>query len=156
LPDKLGRLMSDFQVLIRRYKNQHMLQLDAAAGLSERDLAILELVDEKGQASFAEVAKALDMSEIGRKSASTISQTISALYAQRGLVEKRPNPDDQRQPIITLTAQGKAIVEKVKEVRRTILAEVKSAMELSERDASILEAAFARGIMNFEKLLSEK
>ncbi len=152
MPDKLGQLLFGFAARIRRYRNGQMAQIEEAAGLSERDIAILDFVYQKGSATFNEVAEELHIQDIPRSSASSISQAISALYIDQGMVDKRPNPKDQRQPIITLTEKGRAAVEKIKEMRIDMLTKVKIAMELSDSDASVLEQAFARGIANFDKI----
>jgi DNA-binding MarR family transcriptional regulator len=152
LPDKLGQLLFGFAARIRRYRNGRMARIEEAAGLSERDIAILDFVYQKGSATFNEVAEELHIQDVPRSSASAISQAISALYINRGMVEKRPNPKDQRQPIITLTEKGRAAVEKVKEMRIDMLTRVKVAMELNDSDASVLERAFTRGITNFDKI----
>ncbi|MCK5272598.1 MAG: hypothetical protein KAJ52_08465, partial [Sedimentisphaerales bacterium] len=70
----------------------------------------------------------------------------------QGMVEKRPNPKDQRQPIITLTEKGRTAIEKVKEMRIDMLTKVRVAMELNDADASVLERAYARGIVNFDRM----
>lgn len=156
MPDKLGRLLFEFSARVRRYRTSEMARLEAMAALSQRDLSILEFVAEKGQASFAEVAQELNFSDLPGRSASSVSQAIGALYAKHGLVEKRPNPQDQRQPIITLTEKGEAIVESSRQLRAKVLAQVKSAMELNDSDAAVLEKAFSKGIDSFDKLLADK
>ncbi len=152
MPDKLGQLLFGFAASIRRYRNGRMARIGEAAGLSERDMAILDFVYQKGSATFNEVARELHIQDVPRSSASAISQAVSALYIDQGMVEKRPNPKDQRQPIITLTEKGRTTVEKVKEMRIDMLTKVKAAMELNDSDASVLEQAFARGIANFDKI----
>ncbi len=152
MPDKLGRLLFDFAARIRRYRNGQMARIEEAAGLSERDIAILDFVYKKGSATFNEVAEELHIQDVPRSSASAISQAISALYINQGMVEKRPNPKDQRQPIITLTEKGRAVVERVREMRIDMLTKVKVAMELNDTDASVLERAYARGIANFDRM----
>lgn len=156
MPDTLGRLMFEFTGRARRYRSRENALLDELENLSERDLAILEFVFCRDEVTFGEIAKELQLGGMARSSPSTISQAISALYADCGLVEKRPNPEDQRQPIITLTEAGKAIVERILEVRRRVLGKIREALELSESDAAIFEAAFKRGIANLDKLLSEE
>lgn len=64
------------------------------------------------------------------------------------------NPQDQRQPIITLTEKGKITIEKVREVRTKCLSMVRESMELDKENAIILERAFACGIENFDKILN--
>ncbi len=152
MPDKLGQLLFGFAARIRRYRNGQMAQIEEAAGLSERDMAILDFVYQKGSATFNEVAEELHIQDVPRSSASAISQAISALYIDQGMVEKRPNPKDQRQPIITLTEKGRTAIEKVKEMRIDMLTKVRVAMELNDADASVLERAYARGIVNFDRM----
>ena len=156
MPDRLGRLLFEFAARIRRYRNLEMARVESAAKLSEREVAILEFISSKGQATFGEVAKELIASDLPKTSASALSQTISALFTDQGLVEKRLNPQDQRQPIITLTDKGKTILDAVREVRIKVLTKVKASMELSESDALILEQAWARGIVNFDKILAKE
>ncbi len=125
-----------------------------AVGLTERDLAIMEFVFEKGQVTFGEIAKELRVTGVPQASLSSISQRITALYSKHGLVDKRLNPQDQRQPIITLTEKGKTTMEKVWEVRTRCLNKVRESMELDKENAIILERAFSRGIENFDKILN--
>jgi len=153
LPDRLAKLMFDFGSRVRRYRGRLMSQVEAAAGLSERDVAILELVDGRKEITFAEIAQELNLSDVPPASASTVSQAISALFIDRKLVEKRINPEDQRQSIISLTKKGQALVDDIAESRRKLVELLKSSMELTDADAAVLERAFTRGIENFDKLL---
>jgi len=155
LPDKLGRLMSEFSARVRRYRNVEYAHLGSIAKLAERDIAILELVYAKGKATFGEIAEELKMAAVPRSSASTVSQAISALYAEHGLVEKRPSREDQRQPEITLTEKGREAVEKLHKMRMDMMMKIKEAMEVTDAESELLEAAFTRGIKNFDKILSE-
>jgi len=154
VPDKLGRLLSQFAKKIRRYRGREMARTEMAVGLSERDLVILEFVCERGQATFGEIAHELRVANVPKASASSISQRITALYAKHGLVDKRLNPKDQRQPIITLTEKGQITIEKVREVRAKCLSMVRESMELNQENAIILERAFSSGIENFDKILN--
>ncbi|MBN1766743.1 MAG: hypothetical protein JW860_15930 [Sedimentisphaerales bacterium] len=156
MPDTLGRLIFEFGARVRLFKNRTVSQSETIGNLTERDLAILEYVYDKGEASFAQIAQHLHMADIPRASTSAISQTITALYADKGLVEKRLNPQDQRQPIITLTEKGRQTVEIMRKVRLELLTIVKASMDLSETEAAIVEQAFARGIQYFDKLLAHE
>jgi DNA-binding MarR family transcriptional regulator len=153
LPDKLARLMFDFGSRVRRYRSKLMSQVEAMDGLSERDIAILELVAGRKEITFAEVAQELNLSDVPPASASTVSQAISALFIDRKLVEKRINPEDQRQSIISLTKKGQALVDEIAMARQKLVELLKDSMELSDADAAVLERAFIRGIENFDKLL---
>jgi len=155
LPDKLGRLMFDYAALIRRYRDIEMAKIEEAARLTERDLAILNYVYDKGEATFGEIANELHFKAIPRSSASAISQAITALYTHDGLVEKRLNPKDQRQPIVTLTEKGRTVVEKVRAVRIDIYNKVKLSMDLSQEESAVIEEAYSRGITNFKDILED-
>ena len=155
MPDTLGRLLFEYSGQVRRYRARETAQIESIAGLSERDIAILEFINSKKQTTFGEINRELHLSDMPRSSASTVSQAISALFVERGLVEKRLNPQDQRQPIIFLTDKGKALVEEILQVRRDILAKVKETMELDQTGEKMLREALAKGIANFDKLLSQ-
>ena len=156
MPDKLGRLMSEFSAQIRRYRNQEYARQGVIEGMSERDLAILDMVFKKGQATFAEISHELHNANVPKSSASSISQAISALYADRGFVDKRPNPKDQRQPIITLTEKGRVVVEKLHQARIRFLTVAREAMQLSNSESEIMERAFSRGIEYMKKNFSQE
>ena len=156
MSDKLGRLLFDYGSRVRRYRSRVDSQIESLAGLSERDVVILEFVNSKTEVTFGQIAGELSAVQMPRAAASTVSQAISVLFVERKLVEKRLNPKDQRQPLITLTESGKVLVEEIQQVRRQILIKVKETMELDDQDATMLEDALERGIRNFDKLLGDR
>jgi len=153
LPDKLGRLLFEYSGRVRRYRSRVNSQISSLAGLSERDVAILEFINGKKEVTFGQISDELSAARIPRASASTVSQAITSLFVDRKLVEKRLNPKDQRRPIITLTENGMALVEEIQRVRREVLVEVRDSLELSDEGIEMLENALERGIVNFDKLL---
>ena len=155
MPDTLGRLLFEYSGQVRRYRARETAQIESIAGLSERDIAILEFINSKKQTTFGEINQELHLSDMPKSSASTVSQAISALFVERGLVEKRFNPQDQRQPIISLTKKGQALVEEILQVRRNILTKVKETLDLDQDGENMLREALNRGIENFDKLLSQ-
>ncbi len=155
MPDKIGLLIFQYAAQIRKYRNQIMAQMEDVAGLTERDLAILEFVAIRGEVTFSEVTRELNLEGMPKSSASSISQAISALYANRKLVNKRPNPEDQRQPIISLTDKGNDVNNRVQQTRRNLLNKVIESMELTENERQTLEKAYKKGIKNFDKLLNQ-
>ncbi len=154
MPDTLGNLMFELSARIRKYRNSEMAKIVEAAGLTERDLAIMEFVNDKGKATFSEILEDLKMSNLPKASASAVSQAISSMYVEDGLVEKRPNPRDQRQPLISLTDKGKTVVEKNQEVRRKYMMMIRESMELTQEDYEVMIRAFKRGIENFDIMLA--
>ena len=155
MPDRLGLLLFDFSGRVRRYRSRMTSQIRSISGLSDRDTAILEFINSKSETTFGEINRELNLSEMPKSSASTVSQAISALFMERELVEKRVNPRDQRQPIITLTPKGKALVEEILQVRRDILVKVKESLALDEEGEKMLKEALMRGIDNFDNYLMQ-
>lgn len=156
MPDKLGQLLFDYGGRVQRYRSRVNSQIESLAGLSERDVAILEFINSKTEVTFGQIAGELSAAHLPRASASTVSQAISALFVERKLVEKRLNPKDQRQPIITLTENGKALVGEIQQVRRQVLFKVRDSLELSDEEATMLEDALERGIENFDGFLDSQ
>lgn len=87
MPDRLGCLFSEFAREIRRYRGREMARTEMAVGLTERDLAILEFVCEKGQATFGEIAKELRVADVPKASPSSISQRITAFMPNTAWLE---------------------------------------------------------------------
>ena len=156
LSNKLGQLLSDYSGRVRRYQSLVNSQIDSMAGLPERDIAILEFIHGKNEATFGQIADELIAAEMPQASESTVSQAVTAMFVKRELVAKRFDPKDQRRPLITLTEKGKALVEEIQRVRRQVLIEVRNSLELSDGEAAMLEDALERGIGNFDKLLKKK
>lgn len=155
MPEILGSLMGEFNARIRRYRYRKISTSPLISGLSDRDLTILELVYHKQAVTFAEITQELQGANTPRSSTSTISQTVSALWTKNGLVEKRPNPADQRQPIIVLTEKGKKVVKEFLELRRHVLEQIRIVMELDDNEVRIFENVFQRGINNLDKILAD-
>ena len=79
--------------------------------------------------------------------ATTVSTYISR-FLERGLVERRPNPDDRRSYVLLLSAEGNALVDAVSWRMTEVVHEVagESAVELSEiaEALAMLDAAGRR------------
>lgn len=72
--------------------------------LSMAQVSLLSRLDKDGPASVTELAAA------ERVRQQSISATVAAL-AGRGLVGRRPDPDDGRRAVVSLTPVGRAFVE---------------------------------------------
>lgn len=73
-------------------------------GIDGRDLAVLTVVGEDGPLSQQDVVRELDVDR------TTMVVLIDDLE-DRGLVHRRPHPDDRRKNIVELTDHGRAIVD---------------------------------------------
>jgi len=156
MEERLGQLYFEFRDRILRYKRGLYFDEDFIADLSERDLFILDFVDTRGQVTFQEIISHLKLAFTEGISSSTISQTLSKLYIKHKLVEKLPNPQDQRQPIIRLTEKGREVAAKNRRIFHELVDEVIRAMELSPREREIFEKAYSNGIDYFDRYFAEK
>jgi len=100
--------------------------------LSWGESAVLGRLDRGGPATTAELARA----EAVRPQ--SMGSTIAELVA-KGLVERQPHPTDGRQVHIRLTAEGAAMRRRIKDAKRSWLAQ--AIAELDPRDQETLLAA---------------
>ena len=108
--------------------------------LSEREALLLELVGTVGCLSISEIGNFYP-----KVSSSTISTTITKLWKDKKLVDKRILPENQRITTVDLTAKGHAVLEKIKknqsDVFNTVTTSLGLSVEQSESFGYILEHA---------------
>ncbi len=153
MPDTLTLLLFDFGAVVRRYLNRELNKLMTETDLSARDFAIIELLyqTEGHQAKFSEIASELAGSDLPPAAASTVSQAITGLWRRDPrLVDKTPNPDDQRQPIVSLTDAGREVAERIRDLRVRVLRAAQDAMQLREDEYKVFGDVFNRAIPNFK------
>lgn len=156
MADELVQAMLGFGAVIRPYMTKEIAGVVAAAGLSERDLQILEYVGKRGTTTFGDIAEQLQVDARPGTSTSRLSSAVAALFGKHGVIKKEVNPDDQRQTNITLTAKGRRLLERVSEVRTRVYEAIGDAMELNQADAKKMKEVFRRGTSNFEQFLGTK
>ena len=90
---------------------------DAGIELPSNTVALTLYVGDKGQASLAEIAKALD--EVHQLSATRVDSLI-----QLGLMERRDDPNDGRRKALSLTKKGKAqhrlLLKRLREIEQAL------------------------------------
>jgi DNA-binding MarR family transcriptional regulator len=86
---------------------------------------VLGRLDREGPASVSDLARDL------RVRPQSMAQTVGDLDAE-GMVERRPDPDDRRRAVVSLTPAGRARIEEDRAVREGWL--VKALEELPEDD----------------------
>jgi DNA-binding MarR family transcriptional regulator len=105
---------------------------------SERNLfplnqaAVLGRLDREGPGSVSDLATA------ERVRPQSMAQTVGDLEDE-GMVERRPDPDDRRRALVSLTAAGRSRIEADRAAREGWL--VKALEELSESDRETIERA---------------
>lgn len=125
----IAPLAADLRVavgqLIRRLRTeQKLFPLNQAS--------VLGRLDREGPRSVADLAQA------ERVRPQSMAQTVGDLEAD-ALVERRPDPDDRRRALVSLTADGRARIEEDRRVREGWL--VKALEGLPEADRETIERA---------------
>ena len=104
----------------------------AGGGLSHGLLSALATVSKDGPMRLAELA------QIEQVSAPSTTRLVAELEAQ-GLVSRRPDPDDGRAVLISVTAAGSDTVVRVRSARGAMVQELFG--QLSDDEVSAIEAA---------------
>jgi DNA-binding MarR family transcriptional regulator len=112
-------------------------------GLSMPQFRALVRVQQDGAASISSISEHLAIS------LSTTSRLVSGLVG-RGLLKRESTPDDRRQVHVTITATGRAVLDKARHATRgkleTALASMEAPEEKTVIDAmQILRRIFGRG-----------
>jgi DNA-binding MarR family transcriptional regulator len=119
----LMSLFSDFHLvdlLIRRELEAH--------GVNVMWLAPLDLIAAKGEITPTEIAAEMGLPP------TTVRRAVSDLE-KRGEVRRRPNPNDGRSQVISLTAKGRRKLEEVQPVLESTVAAIEEFLGWRVRDA---------------------
>src|SRR5579871_3047932 len=120
IDDVAGALHASVRLLVQRLR-----QTPAVGGdLTSPETSALARLDRTGPTTAAELAR------LERISPQSMGATVAALEA-RGLVGRTPDPDDGRRSILSLSADGRALLQRRRSAR-------------SEHLSEALESAFTR------------
>ena len=108
--------------LIRRLRKENLFPLHQAA--------VLGRLDRCGSQSVSDLAAA------ERVRPQSMAQTVGDLEGE-GLLERKPDPDDRRRALVTITVAGKARIEADRRAREGWL--VKAFEEMPETDLAAIE-----------------
>jgi len=133
-------MIYDMAFRVRLYSASKLSEEKRLNDLSEREALILELIGTKGSMSISRIGNFYP-----KVSSSTISTTITKLWRDKKLVDKKILPENQRITTVDLTAKGYAVLEKIKknqsDVFKTVTASLGLSVEQSESFGYILEHA---------------
>jgi DNA-binding MarR family transcriptional regulator len=104
----------DLRVVFSRLRRR-LKELATADDLTPPQTAVLTRLIKDGASSTSQLAGA------ERVRPQSMATTVAALE-QRGLIQRRPDPEDGRRQVITLTATGRKRAESVRQVREEWLA----------------------------------
>jgi DNA-binding MarR family transcriptional regulator len=118
--------------LARRLRVERIAQGSIAQALSDTQLAALATLERHATMSPGELA---DHEKVQPPS---MTRVIAALE-ERKLVTRMPHPTDGRQVVLTVTAEGRALVHQARRLREAWLA--KRLQELTPQERATLRAA---------------
>jgi DNA-binding MarR family transcriptional regulator len=104
----------DLRVVFSRLRRQ-LRELDTADNLSPSQTSVLSRLVKQGPSSTSELAGAEGVRP------QSMATTLAALD-QHGLIQRRPDPDDGRRQVITLTPKGRNRGESARQLREEWLA----------------------------------
>ncbi|HWO65851.1 MAG TPA: MarR family transcriptional regulator [Umezawaea sp.] len=134
-PPSLLALPSYVGDQVAKYGRRHLKEVLAADDLLLPQYGMLVALDDFGPISQQRLAESLDMDK------SHLVGKIDKL-AQRGLLAREADPADRRRHRIVLTAQGKALVDRVRPIAEESQREALAV--LSEEERTVLEALLLR------------
>jgi DNA-binding MarR family transcriptional regulator len=119
-----------------------------ANDLSEREALILELIGTKGSMSISEIGNFYP-----KVSNSTISTTISKLWKDKKLVDKKILPENQRVTTVNLTEKGHAVLEQIKKNQSDVFNTVTTSLGLTVEESESFHFILENAIDYFDELL---
>jgi DNA-binding MarR family transcriptional regulator len=87
---------------------------------------------------------------------STISTTITGLWKDRKFVDKKILPENQRVTIVSLTAQGKRVLNEIKKSQSEVYKTIAQSLNLSPEQDVYFKAFIENAISFFNKKLGFK
>ncbi len=116
--------------------------------LTERDVMILGLLNERGRMTVSQIAAADP-----NVSDSTISTTITKLWRDKQMVSKTISPENQRTTIVELTDKGKKAIELINQQRTERFKTLFKAIEVTGEEREVFIRILNRATAFFDKHL---
>ena len=141
------KLIYDMAFRVRLYIASKISE-QKVGDLTDRETLILELVGMKGNMSISEIG-----SLYPTVSNSTISTTITKLWKDKQLVDKRILPENQRVTTVSLTEKGKKVLEEIKHTQSEVFSTVTVSLGLSPDQVEYFQEILENAIGFFDKTL---
>ena len=141
-------MIYDMAFRVRLYIASKLYENKQVQDLNDRETLLLELVDTKGSMSISEICKFYP-----RVSSSTISTTITRLWKDKQLVEKKILPENQRITTVSLTEKGQKVLGQIKKKQSHIFKTVTASLELSGDQGESFQQLLGNAIGFFDDLL---
>jgi len=141
------KLIYDMAIRVRLYMASKVSE-QKVGDLTDRETLILELVGMKGNMSISEIG-----SLYPTVSNSTISTTITRLWKDKKLVDKRILPENQRVTTVSLTEKGQKVLEEIKRSQSEVFSTVTVSLGLSPDQVEYFQEILENAISFFDKTL---
>src|SRR5210317_2230966 len=140
-------LIYDMAFRVRLYMASKISE-QKVGDLTDRESLIIELVGMKGSMSISEIG-----SLYPTVSNSTISTTITKLWKDKKLVDKKILPENQRVTTVSLTDKGRKLLEEIKRTQSEVFSTVTVSLGLSPDQVGHFQEIFENAIGFFDKTL---
>lgn len=110
--------------------NRHSRTSIARFGLGVTEFGVLEVLYHKGELPVCQVQQRILVES------SSTTYVVDKLY-KRGLVRRRPSPSDRRVTLLSLTAAGRRIIERIFPHHAEIMRHAVGALSPTEQDRAI-------------------
>jgi DNA-binding MarR family transcriptional regulator len=141
-------MIYDMAFRIRLYIASKFSEEKKGSDLSEREALILELIATKGSMSISEIG-----SFYPKVSSSTISTTITKLWKDKKLVDKKILPVNQRITTVNLTEKGRTVLEQIKKKQADVFSTVTTSLGLSAEQNESFQQILGNAIGFFDEML---
>ena len=119
--------------------------------LTDRESLIIELIGMKGNMSISEIGNLYPT-----VSNSTISTTITKLWKDKQLVDKRILPENQRVTTVSLTEKGQKIFSEIRRTQSEVFGTVAVSLGLAPDQVEGIQGILEHAIGFFDKSLGLK
>ena len=144
------KLIYDMAFRVRLYIASKVSE-QKVGDLTDRETLILELVGMKGNMSISEIGNLYPT-----VSNSTISTTITKLWKDKKLVDKRILPENQRVTTVSLTEKGQKVLEEIKRTQSEVYGTVAVSLGLAPDQVQYFQEILENAISFFDKTLGLK
>jgi len=141
------KLIYDMAFRVRLYIASKISE-QKVGDLTDRETLILELVGMKGNMSISEIGGLYPT-----VSNSTISTTITRLWKDKKLVDKRILPENQRVTTVSLTEKGQKVLEEIKRSQSEVFSTVTVSLGLEPDQVEYFQEILENAIAFFDKTL---
>jgi DNA-binding MarR family transcriptional regulator len=143
-------LIYDMAFRVRLYMASKISE-QKVGDLTDRESLIIELIGMKGNMSISEIG-----SLYPTVSNSTISTTITKLWKDKKLVDKRILPENQRVTTVTLTEKGMQILQEIKRTQADVFSTISVSLGLSPDQVEYFHDILKNAITFFDETMGLK